>query len=241
MSRQAAVQLNPYFLFLFLHLFLAILPKFFKNPSQVESVRGDCAECRYCNVLRPYDKEFMRMAILKHEETFKQQVYELHRLYRIQKTLMKSMETSRPINGSYMHHQSSRTRLDLEHPADDDDEFINESEIELTLGPTKSMSRKKHGTPTLTSDSGQNSFSSSSTESCHMINGRPSSSMATKRKTNTARDEFIGRELGLLQVTDSTLGYQNGSKNNVDLEQQLRQERLNQPPWLFQVLSMNMT
>ncbi|GMI68039.1 hypothetical protein HRI_000473200 [Hibiscus trionum] len=194
-------------------------------------------------LLRPYDKESMKMAILKHEETFKQQVYELHRLYRIQKTLMKSMETSRPINGSYMiNHQSSRTRHELEHPVDD--EFIDESEIELTLGPTKYMPRKKHGTPTLTSDSGPNSFSSSSTESCHMLfnNGRPSSSMATaKRKTNTARDEFIGRELGLLQVSDTTLGYQNGSKNKVDLEQQLRQERLNQPPWLFQVLSMNVT
>ncbi|KAE8707029.1 putative Root phototropism protein [Hibiscus syriacus] len=195
-------------------------------------------------LLRPYDKEFMRMAILKHEETFKQQVYELHRLYRIQKTLMKKMESSKPMmNGSYMHHQSSITRLDLEHPADDDDdEFINESEIELTLGPTKSMSRKKHGTPTLTSDSGPNSFSSSSTESCHMINSRRSSFMATKQKTNTsARDEFIGRELGLLQVADTTLGYQTGSKNKVDLGQQLRQEMLNQPPWLFQVLSMNMS
>ncbi|KAE8693346.1 putative Root phototropism protein [Hibiscus syriacus] len=196
-------------------------------------------------ILRPYDKEFMRIAILKHEETFKQQVYELHRLYRIQKTLMKSMETSTPINGRYIHNQSSRTRLDLEHPAgdDDDDEIIDEIEIELTLGPTKYVSRKKHGTPTLTSDSGPNSLSSSSTESCHMINNsRPSSSMATtKRKANTAREEFIGRELRLLQVTDTTLGYQNGSKNNVDLEQQLRQDRLNQPPWLFQVLSMNIT
>ncbi|KAK8716629.1 hypothetical protein V6N13_043934 [Hibiscus sabdariffa] len=193
-------------------------------------------------LLRPYDKESMRMAILKHEETFKQQVYELHRLYRIQKTLMKSMETSRTINGigSYMHNQSSRTRLDLEHPGGGD-EFIDESEIELTLtlGPTKYTPMKKHGTPTLTSDSGPNSFSSSSTDSSHMLNNsRPStSSMATtQRKTNTARDDFIGRELGLLQVTDTALGYQNGSK-----KQQLRQERLNQPPWLFQVVSMNMT
>ncbi|KAL4377908.1 hypothetical protein GQ457_02G015130 [Hibiscus cannabinus] len=197
-------------------------------------------------LLRPYDKESMRMAILKHEETFKQQVYELHRLYRIQKTLMKSMETSRAMDG-IGHQQSSRTRLDLEHPGgDDDDEFIDESEIELTLGlgPTKYTPRKKHGTPTLTSDSGPNSFSSSSTDSGHMLSySRPStSSMATtQRKTNTARDEFIGRELGLLQVTDAALGYQNASKSNVDLEQQLRQERLNQPPWLFQVVSMNMT
>ncbi|XVF17551.1 hypothetical protein REPUB_Repub10bG0133200 [Reevesia pubescens] len=202
-------------------------------------------------LLRPYDKEYMRMAMLKHEETFKEQVNELHRLYRIQKTLMKSVESSRP-NGSFslknnnnnMHQNSSRMiRLDLEHPTYHQEynvaesghssrmlEVIDESEIELTLGPTRYMPRKKHGTPPLTSDSGPSSFSSSSTESM------------TKQKTeHKTRDEFIGRELGLLQVTDMTLGYQNGSKKNIDLEDQLRQERLKQPPWLFQVLSMNMT
>ncbi|KAE8656031.1 hypothetical protein F3Y22_tig00117012pilonHSYRG00428 [Hibiscus syriacus] len=79
-------------------------------------------------LLRPYDKEFMRMAIIKHEETFNNRAH-------------------------------------------------------------KVLLEEKHGTPTLTSDSGPNSFSSSSTESCHMINGRPSSSMATtKRKTNTQQE-----------------------------------------------------
>ena len=145
-------------------------------------------------------------------------------------------------------HQNSRMRLDLERPADQEYniaesdhhgnkmlEVIDESEIELTLGPTRYvLPRKKHGTPPLTSDSGP-SFSSSSTESSHM--NKTSSSMIKQ----TRREELSGRELGLLQVTDMTLGYQSGSKNNIDLEEQLRQERLKQPPWLFQVLSMNMT
>ncbi|OMP01846.1 hypothetical protein COLO4_11544 [Corchorus olitorius] len=171
-------------------------------------------------LLRPYDKEYMRMAMLKHEETFKEQVYELHRLYRIQKTLMRSIQNSHHGNM----HQSSRTRLDLENPAEDhhhqyniniaESEMIDESEIELTLGPARYVPRKKHGTPT--SDSGPSSFSnSSSTESSHM-------NRTTKQN-------------------NMTLGYQNGSKNNIELEEQLRQERLKQPPWLFQVLSMNMT
>ncbi|MBA0770268.1 hypothetical protein Gotri_018926 [Gossypium trilobum] len=208
------------------------------------------------NLLRPYDKEYMRMAILKHEETFKEQVYELHRLYRIQKTLMKSMGSSRPkgnfsLKNNYHHgninmHQNTRTRLDLEHPAAEGDhrsnnvvaepdygrntilESIDESEIELTLGPTRYVPRKKHGTPR-TSDSGP-SFSSSSTESSHV------------KKTSTTGEDFTGNEqMGLFKVTDMTFGYPNGSKNNTDLEEQLRQERLKQPPWLFQVLSMNMT
>ncbi|KAK8556744.1 hypothetical protein V6N13_064753 [Hibiscus sabdariffa] len=150
-------------------------------------------------LFRPYDKESLKMAMLKHEETFKEQVYELHRLYRIQKTLMESTNENIRPDGS--------RRLDSEHQADRGNgvlQVIDESDIELTLGPP---TKKRHGistsTPPRTSDSGL-SFSSSSTESCHM-----------------------------------TMGYRNGSESN--LEEQLRKERLRQAPWIFQVLTMNMT
>ncbi|KAK8686068.1 hypothetical protein V6N13_125095 [Hibiscus sabdariffa] len=207
------------------------------------------------NLIRPYDMEYMRMAMLKHEETFKQQVYELHRLYGIQKALMKSIESGSPIGSFSMtnnyHHgntnmpHNSRMRLGLQHPAAEADhqgyndtesdhgrntmlEAIDESQIELTLGPTKYTPRTKHGTP-LTSDSGP-SFSSS-TESSHA------------NKTSARREDFNGNDdrMGLSQVTDMTFRYQNGSRNNIELEEQLRMGRLKQPPWLFQVLSMNMT
>ncbi|EER93832.1 hypothetical protein BDA96_01G178600 [Sorghum bicolor] len=38
------------------------------------------------------DMELVKMAMLRHEETFRQQVHELHRLYRVQKHLMLSSE-----------------------------------------------------------------------------------------------------------------------------------------------------
>ncbi|KAJ1293489.1 hypothetical protein BS78_01G072000 [Paspalum vaginatum] len=41
---------------------------------------------RHCN------KDKLKMAMLKHEETFRQQVHELHRLYRIQKLLMRDLK-----------------------------------------------------------------------------------------------------------------------------------------------------
>ncbi|XP_072992127.1 uncharacterized protein [Typha latifolia] len=41
-----------------------------------------------------YDKKYMKMAMLQHEETFKQQVHELHRLYQIQKLLMRDMKNA---------------------------------------------------------------------------------------------------------------------------------------------------
>ncbi|KDP32053.1 hypothetical protein JCGZ_12514 [Jatropha curcas] len=212
--------------------------------------------------LKPYDKEYMRMAMLKHEETFKEQVHELHRLYRIQKILMKNIANNRPNtlqntqelwnaknNINFAH--KSIIKLDLERPAEDYAlessgdrvlEFIDESEIELTLGPSSynNRRRKKPDTP-LTSDSGP-SFSSSSTGSSNI---NSTSSLSHHQRINKKREKPDGRELGLVhQVPDDmTLGgYQSESKtSNIDVDEQLRQERLKQPPWLFQVLSLNMT
>ncbi|XVE82904.1 hypothetical protein DITRI_Ditri16bG0042800 [Diplodiscus trichospermus] len=144
---------------------------------------------------------------------------------------MKSIQTSRP-NGNYLQDQKHPTDYQEYTVAEPDHgnrsmlEAIDESEIELTLGPTRYTPRKKHGTPPQTSDSGP-SFSSSSTDSSHM---NRTTSYTTKQ---TRREALTGR--------DMTLGYENGSKNHIDLEEQFRQERLKQPPWFFQVLSMNMT
>jgi hypothetical protein len=184
------------------------------------------------------------------------QVYELHRLYQIQKMLMKNIESSRPNGGSQEpwnlktnHHRDAQhkpqRKLDLERPAEeyiaesDGDrvlEIIDESEIELTLGPSSYNRRKKPETP-LTSDSGP-SFSSSSTGSSHI--NRTNS--WTHQRIDTTREELNGYKVGLVKVPDMTSGCHSRSKNNIDhVEEQLRQERLNQPPWFFQVLSLNMT
>lgn len=201
------------------------------------------------------------MAMLKHEETFKEQICELHRLYRIQKTMMRNTESSRPDersrelwsckNGFSFNQpnhardlqQKSMGRLDLEWPSEDCVaesnadrvlELIEESEIQLTLGPSSYNDRRKKPETPLTSDSGT-SLSSSSTGSSHI--NRTSS--LKHQKTSTKREE--GCELGIFQVPDMTLGYQNESKKGIiGVEEQLRQERQKQPPWLCQVLRLNM-
>lgn len=198
-------------------------------------------------LVRSCDKENMRMAMLKHEETFKEQVYELHRLYRIQKILMQNTEARRGVELSerewYLKNAVSLThkgaqekaemKFDLERPAEEhiaesEDgvvEVIDESEIELTLGPSSYNRRKKVETP-LTSDSGH-SLSSSSSGSSHI---------------NKTREDSSGSIIRLVQVPGSTTtGCQNGIRNSFDIEEQLRQERLKQSPWLFQVLNLNMT
>ncbi|TKY55631.1 hypothetical protein E2542_SST20054 [Spatholobus suberectus] len=209
-------------------------------------------------LVRSGDKEHMRMAMLKHEETFKEQVYELHRLYRIQKILMQNMEARRGTEVSegewYFKNAISLTqngirkgaqerrqmKFDLERPAEEhiaesEDgvlEVIDETEIELTLGPSSFNRRKKVETP-LTSDSGH-SLSSSSSGSSHINKTRCHGSQTTG-------EESSGSIIRLVQVPGSTPGCQSGIRNSFDIEEQLRQERLKQSPWLFQMLNLNMT
>lgn len=119
------------------------------------------------------------------------------------------------ISFSHQLNYELQRKLDLEQPAEaaEELEVIDESEIELTLGPTRySKNRRKKSEAQLTSDSGL-SFSSSSTGSSHV------------------------------NRTSSRTHYQRRSKEQLGgCEEQLRQdERLKMPPWFFQVLSLNMT
>ncbi|CAN1191246.1 hypothetical protein LINPERPRIM_LOCUS39679 [Linum perenne] len=196
--------------------------------------------------LKPYDKECMRLAMLKHEETFKEQVYELHRLYRIQKLLMRNTDKpnrSRPPpnysqNGfSFIPTTTTTTtnpdeKLELEESNGEKELIIDECEIELTLGPTsygsKRARRKKvpeTETPPLTSESaGPSSFSSSSTGSSQI-----------NRKNSNGRSSSIT----ISNVDNGQMRLE--QHDRLKQQQQQQQQQQSQPPWLFQVLSLNMT
>ncbi|PKU77688.1 uncharacterized protein LOC110103347 [Dendrobium catenatum] len=51
------------------------------------------------NFCKQYEKEYIKITMLKHEETFRNQVHELHRLYRVQKKLMKDLKRQRVSSG----------------------------------------------------------------------------------------------------------------------------------------------
>ncbi|XP_072987406.1 uncharacterized protein [Typha latifolia] len=178
--------------------------------------------------IRNCDKEYMKMAMLKHEETFRQQVHELHHLYRVQKLLMRDMKKSRELqrqsSNSPQNQSKPRRALHLELPADEyivtteEDAMLEneeENELELTLAIGSSR-KKREGTP-YASDSGA-SFSSSSTESAGLI----------------------GHEWGLVQVPDVSNSFQY-QKTRPFVAEGMRQDGLKQPPWLYQCLSLKMT
>ncbi|CAG7860516.1 hypothetical protein BRARA_I00850 [Brassica rapa] len=93
-------------------------------------------------LLNPYEKQYMKMAMLKHEETFKQQVNELHRLYQVQKILMENMQINKGNNVSSGLETFNRTvdhetdRLARRDSGGNNTDIMDESEIELTLGPS---------------------------------------------------------------------------------------------------------
>ncbi|XP_030532148.1 uncharacterized protein LOC115742165 [Rhodamnia argentea] len=204
-------------------------------------------------LLRPYDKEHMKLAMLKHEETFREQVYELHRLYRIQKALMKNSKSrSCSIHGEGLNLEksnyinshnsnplpSSKMSVNFERLAGIYNnaepeglvranlEILDESEIELTLGPASFKNRRSKKTDAaLTSDSSPTFSSSSSRSSSH--NGSQSGTHQLSPPVQMPYANKASENRG-----------KGGTSDGVE-EGLIRKRVLKQPPWLFQVLSLN--
>ncbi|CAN6306175.1 unnamed protein product [Urochloa humidicola] len=184
--------------------------------------------------LKQYEKEHMKIAMLKQEETFKQQVQELHRLYRVQQLLMADAASAAIMP------DAAAARCDLEdderRAAENDagssrswDEaypeqgkkaphhpqlVLQESELELTL------SLGCFGTKTSSSVDSRTSISSSSTES-----GSPDRGVVV---LPAAPSLMIGSAAAKPGGADSVVG------------QRMEQDGhgLQQPPWLHKCLNL---
>ncbi|URE15869.1 hypothetical protein MUK42_24061 [Musa troglodytarum] len=181
--------------------------------------------------MKQYDKDYMEMKtiMLKQEETFRHQVHELHRLYQIQKLLMRNTKTAAMNMRRYMKpdielwnvenetpsHRNSHGRqplcsLDLEAPAESIRRHSGdeESDLELTLATGSSRAQRKRKDASFTSDSGS-TLSSSSIESGGI-------------------------------VPDISTRFRNERKSGLNIEEQMRQDAVKQPPWLFQCTKQDM-
>lgn len=122
------------------------------------------------NLVQQSEMELLKMAMLKHEETFREQVNDLHRLYRIQKQLMSGPTLSpelRPCRGQSRRHPRPRPpELNLVGTGTvlSPTSREREDELELTLAVGCGRQRKRREDTTFVSDrSGRSLTSPSST------------------------------------------------------------------------------
>ncbi|XP_020598915.1 uncharacterized protein LOC110038412 isoform X1 [Phalaenopsis equestris] len=169
-------------------------------------------------ILKQHDKERMKRAILEQEETFRQQVHELHRLYRVQKQLMKEMKMNRLKKDQW--NPTPRLILDLELPAEDYIQYSDEREIELTLAVGSSRRKQREDQKSNTSDSA-GSFSSSSVESGSL--------------------KLLGHDWGMSKVTEMYLASHREMNNGFDDENEMRRDRVQKQQWLLPCLSLTMS
>ncbi|KAF8698862.1 hypothetical protein HU200_035123 [Digitaria exilis] len=185
--------------------------------------------------LKQYEKEHMKMAMMKQEETFKQQVQELHRLYRVQKLLMTDATNVQQVA------TPAATRCDLEderRAAEKDagsskswdDAYseqgkaappqlvaLQESELELTL------SLGCFGTPPGKKTAARNKETSSSVDSRTSVSSSSTESGSPHRRV-------------VLPAPSSLIG--SAAAKPTVVGQRLEQEGLQQPPWLHKCLNL---
>ncbi|KAG1366871.1 hypothetical protein COCNU_13G006610 [Cocos nucifera] len=206
--------------------------------------------------LKQYDKEYMKMAMLKQEETFRHQVHELHRLYRLQKLLMRDMKNvelkrqqastqNRPglarrnaknergsnqsCYSSYFSQRKPHQTLDLGLQAV---EYIGRDDGDVMLVAEEESDLE------LTLAIGSNRRQRKKEETSFTSD---SGACFSSSSSESAVVKLNSQEWGLLHVPDISMRFPDETKSCFNVEGRIRQDGLMQPPWLFQCLSLDMT
>ncbi|GJN35293.1 hypothetical protein PR202_gb24047 [Eleusine coracana subsp. coracana] len=158
------------------------------SKSREEIVKGEkkmMMDKQQLTAVRQCDMEVMKMAMLKHEETFRQQVHELHRLYRIQRQLMSDLGRGEMMNTTTRRRSKQpRRSLNLQLPADEyivsTDEEDNEAELELTLalgGGRSTAARRRSNRQEHNNSGGGSSPFASDCSGASLLSSSPPSSV----------------------------------------------------------------
>ncbi|KAL5224782.1 hypothetical protein ABZP36_011421 [Zizania latifolia] len=115
---------------------------------------------------REMEKEHIKMAILRQEQTFRQQVCELHRVYRVQKQLMMEMQAVKMAQAQVSTETQIKPRLEMDqqwcsNSGEKKVPFIEDFDLELTLATGAGRKQEKPSS----SDSGATVSSLNSAES----------------------------------------------------------------------------
>ncbi|KAL5205046.1 hypothetical protein ABZP36_009917 [Zizania latifolia] len=172
------------------------------------------------------DREQMRMAILKQEQTFRQQVHELHRLYHVQKQMTRQMEIAKLNRAQAIADAEPKPKLGIsfDQKAITHQQFYSlqnskisppaeeeKCDLELTLATGSGSTRSQKGKQVKSSNSDSGAaVSSTSTES----------ELAERKEFDVA----------------TAVRFQSQSKKRLVIVDEVNL----QPPWLNQCLSLRM-
>ncbi|KQJ87625.1 uncharacterized protein LOC100821964 [Brachypodium distachyon] len=167
------------------------------------------------------DREQMKMAILEQEQTFRQQVHEMHRVYHVQKQLMREMQTA----GQNRAHTEMKPKLDV---------WCNEK----ATNRQQLYSFTKSSTPVsaeecnleLTLATGSRSSSSSRSQMGKQVVKSSNSDSGTAVSSTSTESELAQFK----EFAPTTVRFQSDSKRFAVADE------TSQSPWLHQYVSLRM-
>uniref|UniRef100_A0ACD5WZ37 Uncharacterized protein n=2 Tax=Avena sativa TaxID=4498 RepID=A0ACD5WZ37_AVESA len=171
------------------------------------------------------DRERMKMAILEQEHTFRQQVHEMHRVYHVQKQLMREAQQTAGLSRG---HAETKPKLDVwrnEKP-NDCQKFYGFSETR-----TPASAEECNLDLTLATGSSNMSSSSRSQKGKQAMKSSDSDSGTAVSSTSTESELAQFKELD----TSAAARFQNEIKRFTIADEK------NQPPWPTQHVGLRMT
>ncbi|XP_042393289.1 uncharacterized protein LOC121984431 [Zingiber officinale] len=179
--------------------------------------------------MKLYDRECMKIAMLKQEEIFRYQVHELHRLYNIQKLLMREMKKADMKRQRYKPTDGERDEKGTDSKCDDYCDWRQQPRhlLDLALSAEKYIERHK-GEVMLTMKESNDLELKLATGS----NKTPSKKNDT-RFTSDSGSSFSSSSNDSEFKKQLFTRLRNERKGGCDIQKQMRKEEIKQPHWLF--------
>ncbi|KAK8448074.1 hypothetical protein SEVIR_8G213200v4 [Setaria viridis] len=184
------------------------------------------------NLHQDMEREQMRMAILKQEQIFRQQVHELHRLYHVQKQLMQQMPTTAlPNRAPVIADVKPKPQLDIWHSekATNPQQFISFSSYKAHApSPAPAPAPSEECNLELTLATGPSSSNSCNAE--RQQGKRLKSSSNSDSGTTAVSSTSTDSELAQFREVDVTAARFPGESRRMD--------QMGQGPWMYRCLSL---
>ncbi|KAJ0962257.1 hypothetical protein J5N97_030085 [Dioscorea zingiberensis] len=185
--------------------------------------------------LRQHDRQYLRKVMMKHEEVFKHQVRELHRLYKVQKILMAELSSKKMKIRSITN--ASASTSETSHSSNLSNRIQSPSAVPSCYGePSRMQIAFDLGQPLIEYNVPTEAVADNDVEECNveltLSIGCGSSKMKSK--------QWLQKENELMNCSKAIPSKTFGEDCS-DPSVRTDRENLQDAPWLFQALSLKRT